>query len=103
MWFLLKASVIFAVCASNIHWHWTPNGYLASLIGVGLAYGATWLLTALLGFVPWLEYRRMTQNRRVVRFPEMRWVSSALPRTEFQSLRLAVLGPSGAGRVSQIR
>ena len=26
MYFLLQSSIIFAVCASNIHWHWTPNG-----------------------------------------------------------------------------
>jgi hypothetical protein len=30
--------------ASNVHWQWTPNGYLASLIGAGLAYGVTQLL-----------------------------------------------------------
>jgi hypothetical protein len=41
MWFLLQSSIIFAVCASNIRWHWTPNGYVASLIGIGLA----WLVT----------------------------------------------------------
>jgi hypothetical protein len=45
MWFLLQASIIFAVCASNIRWHWTPNGYLAGLIGVVVAYGATVLLS----------------------------------------------------------
>jgi hypothetical protein len=39
MWFLFQSLIIFAVVASNIHWQWTPNGYLASLIGVGLAYG----------------------------------------------------------------
>jgi hypothetical protein len=39
MWFVFQGSIIFAVVASNIHWQWTPNGYLASLIGVGLAYG----------------------------------------------------------------
>jgi hypothetical protein len=33
MWFLLQGSIIFAVVASNIHWHWTPNGYLASILG----------------------------------------------------------------------
>ena len=37
MWFLIQGSVVFAVVASNIHWQWTPNPYLASLIGVGLA------------------------------------------------------------------
>jgi hypothetical protein len=41
MWWLLQSSIIFAVMASNIRWHWTPNGYLAGLIGVGLAYGVT--------------------------------------------------------------
>jgi hypothetical protein len=39
MWFLFQSLIIFAVVASNIHWQWTPNGYLAGLIGVGLAYG----------------------------------------------------------------
>src|SRR6267154_776127 len=47
MWFVFQGSIIFAVVASNIHWQWTPNGYLASLIGVGLAYGVTALLNAL--------------------------------------------------------
>ena len=45
MWFIFQSSVIFAVVASDIHWHWTPNGYLASAIGIGLAYGLTLLLT----------------------------------------------------------
>jgi hypothetical protein len=31
MYFLLQSSIIFAVVASNIRWHWTPNGYLARL------------------------------------------------------------------------
>jgi hypothetical protein len=47
MYFLLQASIIFAVCASNIRWHWTPNGYLAGLIGVDLAYGLTRLISTL--------------------------------------------------------
>jgi hypothetical protein len=33
MYFLLQSSIIFAVLASNIAWHWTPNGYLASMLG----------------------------------------------------------------------
>jgi hypothetical protein len=37
MWFLLQSLIVFAVVGSNIHWHWTPNGYLASGIGFGLA------------------------------------------------------------------
>jgi hypothetical protein len=51
MWPALQASIIFAVVASNIHWHWTPNGYLASLIGIGLAWSLTRLLSlALFGY-----------------------------------------------------
>lgn len=41
MWFLLQGSIMFAVVASNIHWQWTPNGYLASAIGAGLAFTLT--------------------------------------------------------------
>jgi hypothetical protein len=46
VWFILQSSIIFAVIASNIHFHWTPNGYLAGLIGVGLAWVLTRLLSA---------------------------------------------------------
>jgi hypothetical protein len=28
--YLLQSLIIFAVVASNIHWQWTPNTYLAS-------------------------------------------------------------------------
>lgn len=45
MWYLFQGWIIFAVIASNIHWQWTPNGYLAALIAAGLAYGLTALLT----------------------------------------------------------
>jgi hypothetical protein len=33
MWQLLQCLVIFAVMASNIAWHWTPNTYLAGILG----------------------------------------------------------------------
>jgi hypothetical protein len=38
---LFQGVIIFAVVSSNIHWNWTPNGYLASLIGIGAAFVAT--------------------------------------------------------------
>ena len=44
MWYLLQSSIMFAVMASNIHWHWTPNGYVPALLGIGLAYLATLLV-----------------------------------------------------------
>jgi len=45
MFFLIQSSIMFAVIASNIHWEWTPNPYVASLIGIVLAYVATALLS----------------------------------------------------------
>ena len=30
MWYFLQGVVMFAVLASNIHFHWTPNHYLAA-------------------------------------------------------------------------
>ncbi len=43
MWHLLQGSIMFAVMASNIRWHWTPNPYLAG----ALSFLAAWLLTKL--------------------------------------------------------
>jgi len=47
MWFLLQALIFFAVMASNIAWDWAPNPYVAALIGVGLAIGATQIVTGI--------------------------------------------------------
>jgi mannitol-specific phosphotransferase system IIBC component len=58
MWFLFQSTIIFAVMASNIHWHWTPNGYLAGLIGAVLAYGVTVLLSYSL-----LKIKRTSESR----------------------------------------
>jgi hypothetical protein len=41
MWLILQSGIIFAVVASNIHWRWTPNGYLAAGLGILAAYVAT--------------------------------------------------------------
>jgi hypothetical protein len=41
------AWIFFAVMASNIAWHWAPNNYVAALIGVGLAIGATQIVTGI--------------------------------------------------------
>jgi len=39
--YLLQGLIIFAVVGSNIHWHWTDNGYIPAGAGVLLA----WLVT----------------------------------------------------------
>jgi hypothetical protein len=43
--------------ASNIAWHWAPNPYVAALIGVGLAIGATQIVIQFLAAV-------LRRNRR---------------------------------------
>ena len=41
MWLLLQSLIVFAIVGSNIQWHWTPNHYLPSLIGFGIAFVVT--------------------------------------------------------------
>jgi hypothetical protein len=40
-WYLFQSLIMFAVLASNIHWQWTPNGYVAGSIAGGVALAAT--------------------------------------------------------------
>jgi hypothetical protein len=46
MWFLFQGLIFCAVVGSHIHWQWTPNQYLASGIGAGLALIATHIVVA---------------------------------------------------------
>ena len=39
----LQLLIVFGVLASNVHWKWTPNGYLAAIVA-GLA---VWITTVL--------------------------------------------------------
>ena len=48
---------MFAVMASNIHWQWTPNAYLAAAIGAGMAFLATQILSEL---IAWSRKKRGT-------------------------------------------
>jgi len=41
MWWLVQGLIVFAVMASNIHWQWTTNGYVAAGLAAGLAYIVT--------------------------------------------------------------
>jgi uncharacterized membrane protein len=45
MWKLFQLSVFVGVLFANVYFEWTPNGYLASLLGIGAAYLATVILT----------------------------------------------------------
>jgi hypothetical protein len=59
MWFIFQGSIIFAVVASNIHFHWTPNGYLASILG----FVAALLVTVGLSHLIEMARRRVRGGR----------------------------------------
>jgi hypothetical protein len=47
MWKLFQLSIMAAVMCGNIYYEWTPNPYLAGILGVGAAYLATLALAGL--------------------------------------------------------
>ena len=51
MAYFFQSLVIFAVVASNIHWQWTPNGYLAAGLGIALAYVLAQLALVISGWL----------------------------------------------------
>jgi uncharacterized membrane protein len=59
MWFLFQASIMFAVMASNIAWQWTPNSYVAGVLGFIAALLATVGLSNLL---LWARKKRGTDT-----------------------------------------
>ena len=56
--YLMQGLIFCAVVGSNIHWQWTPNQYLASGIGAGLAWIATHIVVA------WQDRRGRQSKRR---------------------------------------
>lgn len=38
---LFQMLIFTATMFSNIRWQWTPNGYLASLVAIGVTFAAT--------------------------------------------------------------
>jgi F0F1-type ATP synthase assembly protein I len=55
LYYLLQSLIVLAVMASNIYWQWTPNGYLAAVLGFIAALLATVGLTNLLS---WASQKR---------------------------------------------
>lgn len=48
MWKIFQVLIFVGVLFANIHWELTPNGYLASFLGVILAFLATVAVSSLL-------------------------------------------------------
>lgn len=47
MWALIQYLIIAAVVMSNVHWQWTHNPCAAGLIGIGVAFSFTVVVTRL--------------------------------------------------------
>jgi hypothetical protein len=58
MWRLMQTVIVFAVIASNIHYQWTPNPYLAAIIAFVAAFIATWLLSWAFDLRHWIRRKR---------------------------------------------
>jgi hypothetical protein len=63
MAYLLQSLIIFAVLASNIQYHWTPNGYLASLLAGIAAYLATAACLSIGELITRIRIRRTGDSR----------------------------------------
>lgn len=59
MWSFIQGSIVFAVVASNIKWHWTPSGYLASMLGGAAAL----LVTLIANDISELRARKKREGR----------------------------------------
>jgi uncharacterized membrane protein len=77
---LFQMLVFTAVMFSNIHWQWTPNGYLASLISIGVTFIATvsllWIIDVSRRAARYIKPRRGRGHQRVYQ----RTFPPALPR-----------------------
>jgi hypothetical protein len=66
MWKIFQLLIFVGVVFANIRWELTPNGYLASLLGIILAFLATvavsGLLTLGLKIKAWRRHQRLDQQ-----------------------------------------
>lgn len=47
MWKLIQYLIVSGMVMSNVHWQWTPNPYVAGLLGVGVAFVVTMVVVRL--------------------------------------------------------
>jgi hypothetical protein len=91
--YLLQSLIVFAVVASNIHWQWTPNGYVASTMGIGLAYAVTFIACELR---TWPARERARREKQVSHrigtlgwWRQIRWVSDRNSRRPWRAAGVA--------------
>lgn len=48
MWYLLQAVIIIGVLSWNVRDHWTPNGYVAAVIAIAIAWAVTFAVSKVL-------------------------------------------------------
>lgn len=68
-WYAMQVGLFFAVIASNVHWRWTDNPYVAALAAFLAVFGVHILVACLIGL--WDGFRPIfvALLKRVVRKP----------------------------------
>ena len=64
---MVQFLIVSAVVMSNVHWHWTPNAYLAGILGVLAAFIVTIAWIYLLDLTALLRRRGEKQHARDLR------------------------------------
>ena len=52
MWKFFQYLIVCAVVMANVHWQWTPNPYVAGLMGIGLSFVVTVAVARLADALP---------------------------------------------------
>lgn len=81
---IIQGLIVFVVIGSNIQWHWTPNGFVLVLVGIGAAFVLTVVPVGIYHEcrILWAQRRRSTRER-----PKRRHALQELDEAERHELR----------------
>ena len=60
LWKLLQFTVFAAVLFANVHWQWTPNGFVAGTLAAFCAFAVTALLSEFFRLMSWSRLKLRT-------------------------------------------
>ena len=65
LWQIFQLAVFAAVVGSNIQWNWTPNMYLASLMGGAAAFVLTAAISWFMDFLTRLKLKSRLRHKKL--------------------------------------
>lgn len=80
---IVQAAIVAAVIASNIQWHWTPNGYIPVLFGIGAAFVLTVVPVGIFHEIKILRAQAKADRERAARLRKRK----ELPEASGRALR----------------